>query len=146
MAEDILARLRAHSIRTLLGVENVRLAYRYWDMGDLDGYASLLHECVVADAPDRGRCRRTPTLLRRVAEQDDPTTRHRIDRTLADGATVVVIGRLVGEPGRETAFVDLVGLSDDCLLTSLNRYFADVPGPPGPNPPDDSFPHNPITE
>ena len=142
MAEDALIRPPADPVRLALGIENVLLAYCYRDLGDLDGYASLLHECV-ATAADRGRCQDRPTLLR-MAEHDDPTTRHRIDRIMVDGPTVVVMGRLVGEFGdQETAFVDVVELSDCCLLISLSRYVAQAPGH---TPRDDHFPHIPATK
>ncbi|MEV7729408.1 nuclear transport factor 2 family protein [Streptomyces sp. NPDC087917] len=89
------------------GVDHVRLAYHYLDVGDLDGYGSLLH------AGD--------TLCPDLEHPRRPGDRPRISRIVAQGDCVVAMGRL-GVQERE--FVDVFTLSPEGMLRSCARYYA----------------------
>lgn len=119
---------------TASGVEHIRLSYDYLERDDIDGYGSLLDENVVLDRPDappgRGRAAVTRMLMDRVV----PRARHAIDRIVADGDQVVVVGSLSQEPGPTTraveqiAFVDVFTLSDTGMLLGCRRYYFSPPG------------------
>jgi hypothetical protein len=91
------------------GVDHVRLAYDYLDSGDVDGYGSLLD----ADA-----------LGTDLEQSRPPGIRHLINRIVADGDCVVVMGRLAPQ---HREFVDVFTLSPEGMLRSCRRYYADVP-------------------
>ncbi|GAA4238661.1 hypothetical protein GCM10022254_55510 [Actinomadura meridiana] len=114
-------------IRAALGVENLVLSYHYLNLRDPDGYASLLDELVVVNVPGQGLVQGRTPLLRHLTTFIDPRVHHHIDRILTDGGgAAAVIGRLTSGNG-ETGFVDIVELSDECLLTSLSRYVSAAP-------------------
>ncbi|MEU6485717.1 nuclear transport factor 2 family protein [Streptomyces sp. NPDC046887] len=87
------------------GVDHVRLAYHYLDSGDLDGLGSLLHEGAPGAVPDPAPY----------------GGRHHIQRIVAEGDCVVVMGRLVPGLGE---FVDVFTLSAEGMLRGCRRYHA----------------------
>ncbi|HUQ58544.1 nuclear transport factor 2 family protein [Lentzea sp.] len=103
------------------GVDHVRLSYLYLDAGDLDAYASLLHEDMQvrqADAPT-GRGREAAVRLARTRG------RHELFKVIAEGHCVVAVGhyRPPGHDTREFDFADFFTLSDDSLLLSRRRFY-----------------------
>ncbi|MEU9029357.1 nuclear transport factor 2 family protein [Streptomyces sp. NPDC048383] len=87
------------------GVDHVRLAYDYLDAGDLDGYGSLLHAGTLGTDLE---CPRPAGV------------RHHINRIVADGDCVVVMGRLSPQ---QSEFVDVFTLSAEGMLRACRRYY-----------------------
>ncbi|MFD5826759.1 nuclear transport factor 2 family protein [Lentzea sp. NPDC060358] len=111
------------------GVDHVRLSYLYLDAGDLDAYASLLHEDVQVRQPG------TPTGHGRDAAVRLAGTRgsHELFKVVAEGHCVVAVGHYSPPAAgvvREFDFADFFTLSDDSLLLSRRRFYY-LP-PPGP--------------
>ncbi|HWO58789.1 MAG TPA: nuclear transport factor 2 family protein [Umezawaea sp.] len=107
------------------GVDHVRLSYFYQDAGDLDAYASLLHEDVQLNQPGNstghGRAEAVKLL--------DVAGRHELYKVVAEGDCVVAVGRYSSPtaPRRhglaEFDFADFFTLSDDALLLSRRRFY-----------------------
>ncbi|SDO45753.1 nuclear transport factor 2 family protein [Lentzea jiangxiensis] len=117
---------------TAAGVDHVRLSYHYLDTGDLDGYASLLHEDMQlkrCDAPlGHGRDHTVRLLSASAALRG----RHHLHKVVVDKDTVVVVGRYTPPAGAEcrtpSEFADVVTLSDEGLLLCSRRfYYLDPP-------------------
>jgi hypothetical protein len=108
------------------GVDHVRLSYLYQDEGDLDAYASLLHEDMQVRAPDAPACHGRAAALRLAR-----TTRgtHELFKVIGDGYCVVAVGHY-SPPGTAPRhephgfdFADFFTLSDDSLLLSRRRFY-----------------------
>ncbi|GAA4430650.1 nuclear transport factor 2 family protein [Actinokineospora soli] len=92
---------------TAAGVDHVRLSYLYLDEDDPDAFASLLHADVRIDRPD---CR---------------GGRHALDKVIADGDCVAVVGRYsCRSGGQDMPFADVFTLSAEGLLLGCRRYYA----------------------
>ena len=92
---------------TAAGVDHVRLSYLYLDDDDPDAYASLLHADVRMDRPD---CR---------------GGRHALDRVIAEGDCVAVVGRYRSRSGApDLRFADVFTLSAEGLLLGCRRFYA----------------------
>ncbi|KQX54739.1 hypothetical protein ASE09_32240 [Streptomyces sp. Root66D1] len=107
---------------TAAGVDHVRLAYHYLDDGDVDGFGSLLHEDVELRRPDAPPGQGRAEVLRMHREGLVPPARHTLDRIVAEGDSVVVMGR-VGE----LPFVDVFTLSPEAMLRGCRRYYHVAP-------------------
>ncbi|MDV9190373.1 nuclear transport factor 2 family protein [Streptomyces sp. SR27] len=107
---------------TAAGVDHVRLAYLYLDDGDVDGFGSLLHEDVELRRPDAPPGQGRAEVLRMHREGLVPPARHTLDRIVAEGDSVVVMGR-VGE----LPFVDVFTLSPEAMLRGCRRYYHVAP-------------------
>ncbi|HEX7306434.1 nuclear transport factor 2 family protein [Lentzea sp.] len=107
------------------GVDHVRLSYLYLDAGDLDAYASLLHEDMQVRHPG------APTGHGREAALRLAGTRgtHELFKVIAEGHCVVAVGHYsppgTAPPhdGGEFDFADFFTLSDDSLLLSRRRFY-----------------------
>jgi ketosteroid isomerase-like protein len=104
------------------GVDHVRLSYAYLDEGDLDAYASLLHEDMQVRTPGGPPGRGRDDALRLAV-----TTRgtHELFKVIGDGHCVVAVGRYTA-PRHELGefdFADFFTLSDDSLLLSRRRFY-----------------------
>ncbi|MDX8141502.1 nuclear transport factor 2 family protein [Lentzea sp. BCCO 10_0061] len=109
------------------GADHVRLSYDYLDMGDLDGYASLLHPDMQLkrhDAPPGHGREDTVRLLNAIPALRG---RHHIHKVVACKDTVVVVGRYTPPPeaesGTPSEFADVVTLSDEGLLLCSRRFY-----------------------
>lgn len=104
------------------GVDHVRLSYLYLDEGDLDAYASLLHEDVQVRTPGAPACHGRADAVRLAI-----TTRgrHELFKVIGEGYCVVAVGHYSpsGAVSREFDFADFFTLSDDSLLLSRRRFY-----------------------
>ncbi|MCB5163528.1 nuclear transport factor 2 family protein [Streptomyces bambusae] len=107
---------------TAAGVEHVRLAYHYLDTGDVDGYGSLLDEDVELCRPDAPPGHGRDEVVRLHQEGLVPPAPHAIDRIVAEGDSVVVVGRTGG-----VGFVDVFTLSPEAMLRGCRRYYGVAP-------------------
>ncbi|MDH6523267.1 hypothetical protein M2163_000228 [Streptomyces sp. SAI-135] len=114
---------------TAEGVKHVMLSYHYLDIGDIDGYASLLTKDVTLNSPGVASHSGRNAAAQAQAAQADLLSRHELATVVADDRTVVVIGRLVrAVPGalevapRELDFADVFTLSEHGLVRSCRRY------------------------
>jgi hypothetical protein len=114
---------------TAVGIKHVMLTYHYRDVGDIEGYASLLDRDVefkLSDCPHRhGRVE----VVKAQAALATPYARHELFKVVAEGDTVVVLGRMVGSAGVQgqsvpggVDFADIFTLSDDSLVLGCRRY------------------------
>ncbi|RDI34864.1 nuclear transport factor 2 family protein [Lentzea flaviverrucosa] len=108
------------------GVDHVRLSYLYLDEGDLDAYASLLHEDMQVRTPDAPACHGRAAALHLARTT---TGTHELFKVIGDGHCVVAVGHY-SPPGtgqrlepREFDFADFFTLSDDSLLLSRRRFY-----------------------
>jgi hypothetical protein len=130
---------------TASGVEHVRLSYDYLERDDIDGYGSLLDVDMVLDRPDTPTCHGRALVVRMLADGVIPPARHALDRIIADGDHVVVMGRLSQGSGPFTpaleqgSFVDIFTLSETGMLRCCRRYYFSPPADPGAG-----KPHAPI--
>ncbi|MBY8882909.1 nuclear transport factor 2 family protein [Actinacidiphila acidipaludis] len=110
------------------------------ECGDLDGYASLLDDDVIVDRPDAPTGRGRAEVLRMHQDRLVPKDRHVIERIVADGDHVVVIGSIQppaipaatqpaspASPAGRVAFVDVFTLSDIGMLLACRRYYFAAP-------------------
>ncbi|MFD9700041.1 nuclear transport factor 2 family protein [Lentzea sp. NPDC059081] len=112
------------------GVDHVRLSYLYLDAGDLDAYASLLHEDMQVRHPGAPTVHGREAALRLAG----PRGTHELFKVVAEGYCVVAVGHY-SPPGdavvHEFDFADFFTLSDDSLLLSRRRfYYLPPPGSP----------------
>lgn len=119
---------------TAAGVKHVMLTYHYRDVGDIDGYASLLDKDVALDQPSAPSCRGRAEVLKAHTAMATPYSRHELVKVVAEGNTVVVIGRMVlstptpdPRPGRGVDFADVFTLSDESLVLGCRRYYCAAP-------------------
>lgn len=116
------------------GIDHVRLSYHYLDVGDLDGYRSLLDDRVELRRPDappgRGRAQVADI---QVALARPPGAHHLYRVIGADGA-VAVMGRFVAASGAPpdalpapVEFADFFTLTADGMLLGCNRYYFTPP-------------------
>jgi hypothetical protein len=105
------------------GVDHARLTYHYLDCGDIDSYASLLHDDIVLRRPGAA----TISGRDRVehARARSPKQRHVIDRVFAAGDRIAAIGRVTDRT--ELEFVDIFTVSDNGLLIAQTTYFFTPP-------------------
>ncbi|NJQ05817.1 nuclear transport factor 2 family protein [Streptomyces lonarensis] len=110
---------------TAVGVDHVRLSYHYLDAGDVEGYGSLLDENIEVAQPGSVHGNGRAEVLRSHGSPDRTPVRHRIHKIVADGDSVVALGRLVRGPGTrvELDFVDHFTISPEGMLLSCRRYF-----------------------
>ncbi|MEU5634061.1 nuclear transport factor 2 family protein [Streptomyces rishiriensis] len=140
MTSDRIRTSSAHPAVTAAGVNHVLLTYHYLDIGDIDGYASLTETDVTLDHPGAPPRRGREAVLRAHTAQVSPLRRHELDTVIADGETIVALGRVVhsapGAAGRTPAgtdFADVFTLSGQTLVRACRRYY--YAPPPGPQPP-----------
>ncbi|MHC0433610.1 nuclear transport factor 2 family protein [Streptomyces sp. O3] len=119
---------------TAVGVDHVRLSYDYRDCGDYDGFASLLDEDFRIDFPGLAESTGRTAVLERRNAFGGPPFQHRIHQVVADGDSVIALGRLVyrsatapdagrhGHPDDDLAFADHFTISDVGMLLSCCRY------------------------
>lgn len=115
---------------TAAGITHVMLTYRYRDVGDLDGYGSLLDERTEFTEPGAAGCQGRGEVLRAAADSTGRRGRHELRRVVAEGDTVVVVGRLSAPEGKTVEggangvdFVDVFTLSDAALILHCRRYY-----------------------
>lgn len=104
------------------GVDHVRLSYLYLDEGDLDAYASLLHEDVQVRTPGLPACHNRADAVR-LASTTGGT--HELFKVIGEGHCVVAVGHYSppGAAPREFDFADFFTLSEDSLLLSRRRFY-----------------------
>lgn len=122
---------------TAAGVKHVMLTYHYRDVGDIEGYASLLDKDVAFEQPSAPYRRGRAEVLRAHTAMVTPYSRHELVKVVAEGDTVVVIGRVVmsgpgsdARPCREKDFADVFTLSDKGLVLGCRRYYSEAPPEP----------------
>ncbi|MFJ2420660.1 nuclear transport factor 2 family protein [Streptomyces brevispora] len=114
---------------TAAGVDHVRLVYDYLNAGDLDAYASLLHDEVEFELPGRPLARGRTEVLHAHRADVERTTRHEIDRVVAHDHWVIAAGRRI-VPGVDESclrFVDFFGIADDSMVRTCTRYYHTTP-------------------
>lgn len=115
------------SATTAFAVAHVRLAYEYLDAGDLDGYASLLHEDVQVKRPDVPDAHGKPEVLRLMAPLAGPPGKHHLYKVIADGDCVAAVGRFSTtsclQDTIDVDFADFVIVSDEALLLGVRRFY-----------------------
>ncbi|MFC5286566.1 nuclear transport factor 2 family protein [Actinokineospora guangxiensis] len=119
-----------HPSITAAGVDHVRLSYLYLDAGDLDGYASLLHEDVHLVLPGSPTGRSRDDAMRLAGERPRPHGTHGLFKVIADGDCVVAVGRYNPASPNDTPghdFADVFTLSDNALLMSQRRFRCEPP-------------------
>jgi ketosteroid isomerase-like protein len=110
-------------------VEHVRLSYDYLECDDIDGYGSLLDDDVLLDRPDTPLVRGRAEVLQMLLDRVIPREWHALDRVIADGDRVAVMGRLSQNSGLATrgagrvAFVDVFTISEAGMLRACRRYY-----------------------
>ncbi|WP_103502528.1 MULTISPECIES: nuclear transport factor 2 family protein [Streptomyces] len=117
------------TVVTAVGADHVRLSYHYLDIGDVEGYGSLLDENIEIAQPGSLHGNGRAEVLRSHGAPDRPAVRHRIHKIVADGDSVVALGRLVRGTGArvELDFVDHFTISAEGMLLSCRRYFHTEP-------------------
>ncbi|WP_051415695.1 nuclear transport factor 2 family protein [Nocardiopsis sp. CNT312] len=110
-----------------LGAEHVRLFYHYLDLGDTEGLVSLLDPDTRFRYPGRPTARGPSQVVSLLDRPLTTHTRHSLFKTVAEGDTVVAIGRFTREREsegnrNETEFVDVFTLSEHGLLLACRRY------------------------
>ncbi|MFI9835009.1 nuclear transport factor 2 family protein [Streptomyces sp. NPDC051913] len=115
---------------TSAGVQHVLLTYHYEDVGDLEGYASLLTDDVMFDHPGAPPARGRNAVLSAHTAQATLHTQHELITVVAEEGTVVVLGRLLrSAPGAsewtcgQVEFADVFILSAQSLVRSRRRYY-----------------------
>jgi len=107
------------------GADHVRMAYHYVDAGDFDSYGSLLHEDVqvrgLAGRPAHGRA--DAMQLARGTRKG----RHELYKLIADGDSVVAVGRHRSAGPAAVEFADVFTLADNGLLLCHRRFVAPEP-------------------
>jgi ketosteroid isomerase-like protein len=117
------------SATTAFAVAHVRLSYEYLDAGDLDGYASLLHEHVQVKRPDAPDAHGRPEVLRLMAPLSGPPGKHHLYKVIADGDCVAALGRFslrtpsCPQDTVDVDFADFVIVSDEALLLGVRRFY-----------------------
>lgn len=119
---------------TAAGIDHVRLSYHYLDVGDIDGYGSLLADDIQVARPDAPlRAGREAVLSLHQDALVEPGTHH-IEKIVAEGRSVVVTGRLTplgasrtDGPAPDLEFVDWFTLTDDSMLLGYRRYYFAAP-------------------
>ncbi len=126
----------SHAV-TAAGVKHVLLTYHYEDIGDFDGYASLLTDDVTYDHPGE-----SPVLGRRAVVKAHTAratlyTRHELLTVVAEDDTVVVLGQVVRsaagspeQPCDKVGFADVFTLSPQSLVRGCRRYYYAPPSDP----------------
>ncbi|MEU2424177.1 nuclear transport factor 2 family protein [Streptomyces sp. NPDC007851] len=119
---------------TSAGVRHVLLTYHYEDVGDFEGYASLLTDDVTFDHPGAPPARGRGAVLHAHIARATLRTQHQLITVVAEDHTVVVLGRLVrSAPGAlesscgHVDFADVFTLSAQCLVRSRRRYYYEAP-------------------
>ncbi|MFG2357847.1 nuclear transport factor 2 family protein [Streptomyces sp. NPDC048521] len=115
---------------TAAGARHVLLSYHYEDIGDFDGYASLLADDVTFERPGTPPQHGRSAVLRARTAGATPYRQHELVSVVAEGDVVVVLGRVVqSAPGavRGTPhgvdFADVFHLSEHSLIRSCRRYY-----------------------
>ncbi|MEU6024676.1 nuclear transport factor 2 family protein [Micromonospora sp. NPDC047134] len=117
-----------HSAATAVGVDHVRLSYHYLNIGDIDGYGSLLDENVQVQRPDMAHGSGRNEVLRTHVRVAGPPSHHQIYKVIADGDGVAVTGRYTDLPGkRGQDFVDVFTLTDEGMLLGYRRFYYVAP-------------------
>jgi ketosteroid isomerase-like protein len=110
---------------TATGADHVRMAYHYVDAGDFDAYASLLHDDMqvrgLSSRPAHGRT--DATLLARGTRRGH----HELYKLIADGDSVVAVGRHQSDGPADVEFADVFTVADNGLLLCQRRFVAAEP-------------------
>lgn len=112
--------------------DHVRLGYHYLDIGDLDGYASLLDPMAELRRPGhRPAVRGQERVVRWLAETAAGRQVHEVIEVFGHDDRVAVTGRLLGPNSgsrRDVGFADVFQVSDTGLLLTQTRYYFTDPG------------------
>lgn len=123
---------------TAAGTDHIRLSYHYLDIGDLDGYASLLHEDMQLKRADTPPGHGREDTVRQLSAHVCARGRHHIHKVVAEGDTAVAVGRYVPPPGSASPtpqeFADVFTLSDKGLLLCSRRFYQLEPASGRPPP------------
>ncbi|MFC8364224.1 nuclear transport factor 2 family protein [Streptomyces griseorubiginosus] len=119
---------------TAAGIDHVRLSYHYLDIGDIDGYGSLLADDIRVVRPDAPLRAGREEVLSLHQDSLVQSGTHHIEEIVAEGRSVVVTGRLTPQsasctdgPARDLEFVDWFTLTDDSMLRGYRRYYFAAP-------------------
>ncbi|MET9119508.1 nuclear transport factor 2 family protein [Streptomyces longwoodensis] len=119
---------------TAAGIDHVRLSYHYLDIGDIDGYGSLLADDIRVVRPDAPLRAGREEVLSLHQDALVPPGTHHIEEIVAEGHSVVVTGRLTPLGAsrtdgtvRDLEFVDWFTLTDDSMLRGYRRYYFAAP-------------------
>ncbi|GAA1713217.1 nuclear transport factor 2 family protein [Kribbella yunnanensis] len=106
-----------------MGIENIRLAYHYCDVGDLEGYASLLEADVEVDADGLLRGRGRDQVVDRVAALEAGAVQHHPNYVIPCDNRVIVLGSVSTKDSPATHdIVDVFTLSGHALIVRQRRY------------------------
>ncbi|MET9566376.1 nuclear transport factor 2 family protein [Streptomyces tauricus] len=118
---------------TAVGTDHVRLSYDYRDVGDFDGFGSLLDDDFRFDYPGIAESRGRSAVLQRCNAFGSPPLKHHIHQIVAGGRSVIVLGHLVHRVGRTASdaedrgdgldFADHFTISEAGMLLSCCRYY-----------------------
>ncbi|WP_311510817.1 nuclear transport factor 2 family protein [Nocardiopsis lambiniae] len=111
---------------TTVGTEHARLSYHYLDLGDAEGYMSLLDPETRFHHPGERVARGPAEAFRSMKRLGCTGGRHSLFKTVSEGDTVIVVGRFTSDDVRgnqKTAeFADVFTLTDLGLLLTRRRY------------------------
>lgn len=108
---------------TAAAVDHVRLAYLYLDAGDLDAYASLVHEDAQFRRPDAPDARGRVEVLAMLAVCVRAGGSHELFKVVADGDCIAVVGHHTSSDGADVEFADFFTIADDGLLLGCRRFY-----------------------
>jgi ketosteroid isomerase-like protein len=109
---------------TAAGIDHVCLSYRYLDLGDIDGYLSLLDADMSLLLPSRQEIRGRERIGEFQAQPEQHTGEHMIHGVIGSGDRVVAEGRYVSRStGESVDFTEVFLLSEEGLLRSQKRYY-----------------------
>ncbi|KUN18779.1 hypothetical protein AQJ23_39275 [Streptomyces antibioticus] len=115
---------------TAAGVKHVLLTYHYEDVGDFDGYASLLTEDVAYDLPGEPPVLGRTAVVRAHSARATLHRRHELLTVVAEDDTIVVLGQVVRSdsgPSERSCdrveFADVFTLSPHSLVRGRRRYY-----------------------
>jgi hypothetical protein len=125
MASDEVFRIRLPSSPvTAAGIDHVWLSYRYLDLGDIDGYLSLLDAGMSIHRPGQQeiRCREQIGVFQ--AQPEQRAGEHVIHDVFGGGGWVIAEGcYLSRRSGEGVDFIEVFQLSEEGLLRSQKRYY-----------------------
>lgn len=108
-----------------VGVEHIHLSYRYLDLGDLDGYLSLVDTGARFELPGRPVARGQVEVADLVFDHVRRQGPHTLDQVTAHGDRIRAAGRLGPRTGRNPTrkdFTDIITITDLGLLLSWRRF------------------------
>jgi hypothetical protein len=125
---------RPGAAATEAGIDHVRLSYHYLDVGDVDGYQSLLDDFVELRRPDAPPGRGRVQVADIQAALARPPGEHQLYRIIGANGAVAVMGRFVSGSGAPSGaasapieFADFFTLTGDGMLLGCSRYYFTPP-------------------